>query len=116
EADELCDRIGVIARGKIVALDTPKGLKSLVKDTSVIEVEGFGITERDLDSLKALDGVRTVTANMCEDKQTMRVQVGDPVSLLSKVAHLLEDRKVIGMKVKEPTLEDAYLWLVREDA
>ncbi|HQN75547.1 MAG TPA: ABC transporter ATP-binding protein [Methanomassiliicoccales archaeon] len=116
EADELCDRIGVIARGKIVALDTPKGLKSLVKDTSVIEVEGFGITEKDLDSLKALDGVRTVTANMNEDKQTMRVQVGDPVSLLPKVTHLLEDRKVIGMKVKEPTLEDAYLWLVREDA
>ncbi|HSA35841.1 MAG TPA: ATP-binding cassette domain-containing protein, partial [Methanomassiliicoccales archaeon] len=35
EADELCDRIGVITRGKIVALDTPSKLKSLVKDTSV---------------------------------------------------------------------------------
>ena len=33
EADELCDRIAVINKGKIVALDTPKGLKSLVKDT-----------------------------------------------------------------------------------
>lgn len=116
EADELCDRIGVITRGKIVALDTPGGLKSLVKDTSVIEVEGFGITERDLEALKALDGVRTVTANMCEDKQTLRVQVGDPASVLSKVTHLLEERKVIGMRVKEPTLEDAYLWLVRDDA
>ena len=116
EADELCDRIGVIARGKIVALDTPRGLKSLVKDTSVIEVEGFGITDKDQESLKALDGVRTVTANMCEDKQTLRVQVRDPVAVLPRVTHLLEDRKVIGMKVKEPTLEDAYLWLVREDA
>ena len=91
-------------------------MKSLVKDTSVIEVEGFGVTERDLESLRALDGVRTVAASMCEDKQTLRVQVGDPVSLLPKVTHLLEDRNVIGMKVKEPTLEDAYLWLVREDA
>jgi hypothetical protein len=36
--------------------------------------------------------------------------------MLPRVAHILEDRKVIGMKVKEPTLEDAYLWLVREDA
>jgi ABC-2 type transport system ATP-binding protein len=116
EADELCDRIGVIARGKIVALDTPGGLKSLVKDTSVIEVEGFGITNSDVESLKQLSGVRTVAANMSEDKQTLRVQVGDPASVLPRVTHLLEDRKVIGMRVKEPTLEDAYLWLVREDA
>jgi ABC-2 type transport system ATP-binding protein len=116
EADELCDRIGVIAHGKIVALNTPAGLKSLVRDTSVIEVEGFGITDEDLESLRGLDGVRTVSANMCEDKQTLRVQVGEPASVLPKVTHLLEDRKVIGMRVKEPTLEDAYLWLVRENA
>lgn len=116
EADELCDRIGVITRGKIVALDTPQGLKSLVKDTSVIEVEGFGITNDDLEALKQLPGVRTVAANMCEDKQTLRVQVGEPSSMLARVNHILEDRKVIGMRIKEPTLEDAYLWLVREDA
>jgi len=116
EADELCDRIVVIAKGKIVAMNTPEALKSLVRDTSVIEVEGFGITNDDLESLKGLDGVRTVSANMCEDKQTFRIQVGEPAGMLPKVTHLLEDRKVIGMRVKEPTLEDAYLWLVREDA
>jgi len=116
EADELCDRIGVIARGKIVALDTPMGLKSLVKDTSVIEVEGFGITNSDLDALKSLDGVRTVSANMSEDKQTLRVQVGDAPALLPSVTSLLSGRKIIGMRIKEPTLEDAYLWLVRDDA
>ena len=27
EADELCDRIAIINKGKIVALDTPEGLK-----------------------------------------------------------------------------------------
>ncbi len=30
EADRLCDRIAIIDDGKIVALDTPEGLKSLV--------------------------------------------------------------------------------------
>jgi ABC-2 type transport system ATP-binding protein len=116
EADELCDRIGVIARGRIVALDTPAGLKSLVRDTSVIEVEGFGITNGDVEAINSLEEVRTVSATMCEDKQTLRVQVRDPVCVLPRITHLLEDRKVIGMRVKEPTLEDAYLWLVREDA
>lgn len=116
EADELCDRIGVITRGKIVALDTPSGLKSLVRDTSVIEVEGFGITNTEIDALKAIQGVRTVSANMSEDKQVLRVQTADASALLPTVTHVLQDKNIIGMRVKEPTLEDAYLWLVREDA
>ena len=66
--------------------------------------------------MKSLDGVRTVSANMSEDKQTLRVQVGDAPALLPSVTSLLSGRKIIGMRIKEPTLEDAYLWLVREDA
>ncbi len=32
EADRLCDRIGIIDKGKIIALDTSEGLKSMVLD------------------------------------------------------------------------------------
>jgi ABC-2 type transport system ATP-binding protein len=116
EADELCDRVGVITKGKIVAIDTPEGLKSLVKDTGVIEVEGFGLTDREVEAIKKLEGVRAVSATMDPEKQVLRVQVCDPGEMLTPVANLLHDRKVIGMKVKEPTLEDAYLWLVESHA
>jgi ABC-2 type transport system ATP-binding protein len=30
EADQLCERIAIIDRGRIVALDTPEGLKQMV--------------------------------------------------------------------------------------
>jgi ABC-2 type transport system ATP-binding protein len=116
EADELCDRIAVINKGKIVALDTPKGLKSLVKDLCIIEVEGFGITDKDTEMLRSLPGVKAVSATMNEDKQVLRVQVVDPSEMLTPVANKLGESKVIGVRVKEPTLEDAYLWLVKEDA
>jgi len=116
EADELCDRIAVINKGKIVALDTPKGLKSLMKDMSIIEVEGFGITASEIESIKKLDGVKAVTASMNEDKQVLRVQVCDSSELLTPVANRLEGSRIIGVKVKEPTLEDAYLWLVESNA
>jgi len=115
EADELCDRIGVITKGKIVALDTPEVLKRLVRDTSVIEVEVFGLTEKLIEDTRRLPGVQAVSATMAEDKQVMRVQVTDPAEMLGKVVAILQDRKVIGVKVKEPTLEDAYLWLVEGD-
>ncbi len=43
EADSLCDRVAVIDKGLIVALDTPSALKKHVRDLSVVEIETFGI-------------------------------------------------------------------------
>src|SRR5439155_16528577 len=54
EADQLCDRIAVIAKGKIVADGTPAELKSHVVDRTVVEVEVFGIEETDVMRLRDL--------------------------------------------------------------
>ena len=43
EADSLCDRVAVIDKGLIVALDTPSALKKHVRDLSVVEIETFDI-------------------------------------------------------------------------
>jgi ABC-2 type transport system ATP-binding protein len=34
EADRLCDRIAILDEGRIVALDTPAGLKAMVEHTN----------------------------------------------------------------------------------
>jgi ABC-2 type transport system ATP-binding protein len=39
EADKLCDRIGIVDRGKLVALDTPLALKTAVPGASRLEVQ-----------------------------------------------------------------------------
>ena len=49
EADALCNRIAVINHGRIIALDTPAGLKTHVRDLNVVEVETFGAPESALD-------------------------------------------------------------------
>jgi ABC-2 type transport system ATP-binding protein len=115
EADELCDRVAVINKGRVVAMDTPRGLKSLMKDMGVVEVEGFGLTERDVEAVKSIPGVRAVSSTMNEDKQVLRAQVQDAGEMLAPIAGRLNGKNVIGMKVKEPTLEDAYLWLVEKN-
>ena len=38
EADQLCDRVAFINNGNIVAIDTPSRLKSMVKETELVEV------------------------------------------------------------------------------
>lgn len=39
EADQLCDRIAIVDHGRIVALDTPDGLKRALKATEVVRLE-----------------------------------------------------------------------------
>src|SRR5436190_9360532 len=52
EADELCDRIAVINRGEIVAEGTPRALKAVVADRTVIEIEAFGVDDAAVERLR----------------------------------------------------------------
>jgi len=42
EAEELCDRVAVIASGRIVAEGSPSALKSRLADRTVVGIEAFG--------------------------------------------------------------------------
>ena len=50
EADRLCDRIGIIDNGRLIALDTPCGLKSRVgdPDSTTLEEVFLNLTGRSL--------------------------------------------------------------------
>lgn len=112
EADELCKRVGVIRNGEIVALDTPNGLKKYVMDTSVVEVEGFGITEKEVARFKEVPEVLAVSADLSENKQVIKIQTAKGSEIISEVQDILKNSRIYDLKIKEPTLEDAYLRLV----
>ena len=46
EADQLCDRVAIIDQGRIVALDTPAGLKRSVGADAAVRVSADGDLER----------------------------------------------------------------------
>ncbi len=112
EADELCKRVAIIRNGEIVALDTPSGLKKYVMDTSVVEVEGFGITEKEVARFKEVSDVLAVSANLNENKQVLKIQTPKGSEIISEVQEILRNSRIYDLKIKEPTLEDAYLRLV----
>jgi ABC-2 type transport system ATP-binding protein len=60
EADELCDRIAVIAGGRIVASGSPDDLKGSVADGHVVEVEAFGVDDDAVARIRTHPGVRSV--------------------------------------------------------
>ncbi len=112
EADALCDRIAVINRGCIVALDTPGGLKTHVRDLNVVEVETFGAPENALEKLRALPFTDALSIEEQGQKQILLIQTARGAEAVPDVMSALDGLKVGRVIVREPTLEDAYVRLV----
>ncbi len=116
EADALCDRIAVINHGRIIALDTPSGLKSHVSDLNVVEVETFGIPDAVLDNLRTLPFVDSLAVEDHDQKQMLLVQTTRGAEAVPDILEAIDGQRVGRVVVREPTLEDAYVRLVGGNA
>lgn len=114
EADALCDRIAVIAGGRIVAEGTPRELKAGVHEARVIEIEVFGDAETSAAAMRTLAGVRSVNITSRDQTQLITAETAPDVELTHALLAQVEGVTVGRVAVREPTLEDAYVALVRE--
>ena len=112
EADELCDRIAVIAQGRIVGEGTPRELKARVADATVLEVEVYGVEAPAVERIRSLPGVRAAALEEREQAQLLVVQADAGVELAPLVLAQLDGAGVGRIASREPTLEDAYVALV----
>ena len=109
EAESLCDRVAIIDRGKLVALDTPASL-----------IQGLEISERVIFSSGALNA----TAKLAELPGVVRVeQQGDQTtvygkqngsgSIVTAVVNTLTDQGLSfrDLRTENPDLEDVFLSL-----
>ena len=113
EADALCDRIAVIAQGEIVATGSPAELKRLVAEGSVVEIETFGAPQETIDSLGAVPGVVSIAVEEREQAQVLVVQAREGEVPTQALLGRLAGVRVGRVSAREPTLEDAYVQLVR---
>lgn len=114
EAQRLCDRIAVIDRGKVVALDTPAGLIRRATGSTVVSfVPSRALTGPDLTRLTALPGVATVTPPDREGALTLH---GTDETVTPFVA-LLAELGVTAqrLRITETSLDEAFLDLTGQD-
>ena len=112
EADDLCDRLAIVDRGKILACDTPAGLKRRVQQFPVYEF-ALGQEPIDADSLQRLGGVKQASVTTGEHGQTLRLALAEETAVGEAVKHLVEHgRPIRSMRKVEPTLEDVFIELV----
>jgi ABC-2 type transport system ATP-binding protein len=112
EADFLCERIAVIDHGRLVALDTPAGLKRGVRDLSVIELEMFGAPDSAVRTIRDLPFVDAVSVEDRDQTQTVSIQTPRGAEAVPEILSHLTGYRVGRVTVREPSLEDAYVRLV----
>jgi ABC-2 type transport system ATP-binding protein len=113
EADELCSRLAVIAKGRLVAEGAPSHLKASATGR-ITEVETFGIGEERIGALRELAGVHSVTAENRDHASVLVIRTDSDSSIAERVLARLADERVGRVTTREPTLEDAYISIVSE--
>jgi len=109
EADMLCDRIGIIDRGKIIALDTPTGLKKSVSGSDATLLE-FEIPNLDSQIVSAVRSIGSVKSIVQDDPTHIKVSsVGDDSFDVLVDALRKNGAQIRTVRNLEPTLEDVFL-------
>jgi len=109
EANSLCQRIAVINRGRIAAIDSPERLKMIVSRTHSVVVSFSEWLEGLRSKLESLDGVEKVV----EEGDKFRLYTGDPPTVLEEVFELAkrENLRIITLNTSSPSLEDIFMRL-----
>lgn len=108
EADQLCQRIAIINKGKIITVDTPERLKKMVQAENIIEIS-FNDAADFSEKLKGLSH----TKNVVRIADKFRLYVEDPSETLPLIVDFANHNhlKLTSIITLKPTLEDAFVSL-----
>jgi len=107
EADEVCDRVAIMEKGKIAALDKPRVLKETIGGVASIRVRvKANQTKQALAVLKEYNGTQR------EDDE-IQIVAKDPWKTMTEVSNKLASKGILTEKIEivEPTLEDVFIKL-----
>lgn len=107
EADQLCDRIAVIVKGKIVKVDTPENLKKVIQSIVILEASFNTLIESlNVEELEALGQVKA-------RGNTLHIQTGNVYETIRRLTALAEEHglEIVHMNTVRPSLEDAFVKL-----
>jgi ABC-2 type transport system ATP-binding protein len=109
EADLLCDRIGIIDHGKIVALDTPTNLKNSISgaNTTILTLEIANLKPDLLATVRNLECVETISQENSSHLKIHAHGVGAFDSIIDAIR--AQKANVVSIQNIQPTLEDVFL-------
>jgi ABC-type multidrug transport system ATPase subunit len=111
EVENLCDRVAIIDKGKLIAEDTISNLNKYLRIKPRLEISITGLKGKVPKVIRDLKGVEAVDAK--DDKLFITCES----SVRSRVITTLEEAglKIDNIKTIEPSLEEAFVKLISKD-
>jgi ABC-2 type transport system ATP-binding protein len=109
EADLLCDRIGIIDHGRIVALDTSTNLKKMISgaNTTILTIEISNLTQELVTTVRNLECVEAVSQ---ENSSHLKVHAHGEGAFDTIIDAVRAGKgKIDSIQNIQPTLEDVFL-------
>lgn len=101
-AEAICDRVCILNRGKIVAMDRVDELKKMVSDEDI-----YLFT---LDRADGLSGLKKYADAFTTEENTVRVTAKKGVSLSELIKFFISKKhEILAFRKVEPTLEDVFM-------
>jgi len=112
EADELCDRLAIVDRGKILACDTPANLKRQVQEHPMFELS-LAPGPNGIPDVSDVPGVHHATKAETPTTVELKVSLVEEPAIGGVVQKIAGGgARILTLKKVEPTLEDVFIELV----
>ena len=108
EADQLCDRIGIIDKGKIQVIDSPSNLKNAMGNEVIsVSVDVNSNFESFVLELKKIESVNKIN----EDESKLTLFASNGTKVIPQVFSISSDLniKINSISLTQPTLDDVFL-------
>lgn len=116
EVSQICDRVIIINKGKIVAIDTPENLENKVSTNNSIYVT-VEDSDNKVDSMK-IENVSSITLLKTNEDGTKQYEIkakeGINLNKLVFSEFAKQNITILEMKKPETTLEDAFMKIITE--
>jgi len=114
EADELCDRVAIIDKGKVLVCDSPQNLKKSIAGEAVFRIE-IPLSVNGMEKFSQISGVKQFAyEHKSHLGRTELKFILEEESAISNVTESLSGNgsKIISLSKMEPSLEDVFVALV----
>jgi len=105
QVEAICDRVGILSDGEVVAVDTIQGLRSAAKSGTKLLIAVDDLDAVDLDTIEAVDGVDSAWID--DDRLAVNCTSAAKIDVL--VALNDGGADVLDFTVEEPSLEDLFV-------
>ena len=107
EAENMCDRIGIINKGNLIALDTTENMLNKIQ-TKIVK---FSVSKK----VKLIDNVKSQIKVIKNDEKELIVSYEKNIINIQEIIDLVKSQKIdiFDVQSRDPDLEDVFVKLIK---